>query len=113
LIREFFGEWRGQFIPSYLAANKNPGVRDRVGVVNSRLCSASGERSLSIDPRCKELIRDLERVRWKMDVFGQATNELDKTDRMRTHVSDALGYYVAQRFAVRVSGGLKGDGRVV
>lgn len=113
LIREFFGQWKGQFAASHFATTSNPGVRDRVSLVNGRLCSASGDRGLVIDPRCRELIRDLERVRWKGDAFGQATNELDKTDRMRTHVSDALGYYVAQRFPMRAKGGLKGDGRVV
>jgi len=113
LIREFFGRWKGQFAASVLAASSNPGVRDRVSLVNSRLCSAAGERSLFVDPRCRELIRDLERVRWKVDAFGQATNELDKTDRKRTHVSDALGYYVAQKFPMRAKAGLRGDGRLV
>ncbi len=113
LIREFFGQWRGQFQASVRGSSSNPGVRDRVSLVNGRLCSAGGERRMVIDPRCKELIRDLERVRWKTDEFGQARGELDKTDGMRTHVSDALGYYVAQVFAMRGAVGLRGDGRLV
>ncbi len=113
LIREFFGEWKGQLAGALRAATSNPGVRDRVSLVNGRLCSAGGERRMAVDPRCKELIRDLERVRWKVDGFGQATSELDKTDRKRTHVSDALGYYVAQVFPMRAAVGLKGDGRLV
>ena len=76
-------------------------MRDRINIVNGRLCSAAGERRLFIDPKCKELIRDLEQVRWKTDETGRATTELDKSDRMRTHVSDALGYYVAQAFGMR------------
>lgn len=109
LIREFFAARKGLFTASISAGTSNPGVRDRIGLVNGRLCSASGERGLVVDPRCKELIRDLQRVRWKADGFGQPTSELDKTDRMRTHVSDALGYYVAQRFARRGAIGLKGE----
>jgi hypothetical protein len=47
-----------------------------------------GEASF-IDPKYKELIRDLGQVCWKTDETGRATTELDKSDRMRTHVSDA------------------------
>ena len=65
LIREFFQGWTGQFATTIHASRANPGVRDRVNVVNSRLCSASGERRLLIDPRCRELVRDLERVQWQ------------------------------------------------
>jgi len=101
LIREFFGRLRGQIVLQMRTTSSNPGVRDRINIVNSRLCSAAGDRRLFIDPKCKELIRDLEQVRWKTDETGRATTELDKSDRMRTHVSDALGYYVAQAFAMR------------
>lgn len=105
LIREFFGRLRGQVVLQMRTTSSNPGVRDRINIVNSRLCSAAGERRLFIDPRCKELIRDLEQVRWKTDETGRATSELDKSDRMRTHVSDALGYYVAQAFGMRAKFG--------
>jgi hypothetical protein len=44
------------------------------------------------------LIRDLEQVRWKADANGNTLRELDKSDPARTHVSDALGYYVAHDF---------------
>jgi hypothetical protein len=69
-----------------------------VNLVNSRFLNAAGERRLFIDPKCKELILDLERVCWRTDDLGQPTSELDKSDRMRTHTSDALGYYLAQAF---------------
>jgi hypothetical protein len=60
--------------------------------VNSTLHSASGEVGLLIDPKCKELIKDLEQVAYKGD-----TLEIDKDrDRGRTHTSDALGYMVWQ-----------------
>ncbi len=98
LIREFFAQLRGQAVAHIHAATVNPGVRDRVNVVNSRLQSALRESRLFIDPKCKELIADLERVCWRSDPSGQPTSELDKSDRMRTHSSDALGYYLAQAF---------------
>ena len=43
---------------------------------------------LRVDPRCKELIKDFEQVRYKDD-----STLIDKeTDPRRTHLSDALGY---------------------
>lgn len=60
----------------------NPFVSDRVNNVNRLLMGGQ----LIINPRCKKLINDLNKVSWK-------NNELDKkTDPMLTHISDALGY---------------------
>ena len=100
LIRDFFTKYRGRVDVQIRAASSNPGVRDRINLVNGRLLSASGDHRLFIDPRCKELIQDFERICWRMDDLGQPTNELDKSDRMRTHTSDALGYYLAQAFSI-------------
>lgn len=113
IIREFFHGWRGEFAVTMRTATSNPGVRDRVNTMNSRLCNAAGERRLFVDPKCRELIQDLERVSWSKDRDGRVTGELDKSERMRTHVSDALGYYVAEAFPMRESVGLRGDGRLV
>ena len=45
-----------------------------------------------VDPQCKELIKDFEQVCFKED-----TMQIDKDrDRLRTHLSDALGYLVWQ-----------------
>lgn len=112
LIREFFAQWKGDFVASIRAATSNPGVRDRVALVNSRLQSASGERRLFVDPRCRELIKDFERVCWQLDSTGRVTTELDKSDRDRTHISDALGYYIAEAFAMRGRVGEK-SGRLI
>jgi hypothetical protein len=98
LIRDFFSQLRGQAAVQIQAATVNPSVRDRVNVVNSRLQNAAGEARLFIDPKCKELIADLERVCWRTDSSGQSTTELDKSDRLRTHTSDALGYYLTAAF---------------
>jgi hypothetical protein len=68
--------------------------------VNSMLCTQAGERRLRIHPGCKQLILDFERVHWKVDLNGNTLNEIDGSDPMRTHVSDALGYMIAQEFPV-------------
>jgi hypothetical protein len=72
----------------YLAAKANPLVRERINLTNARLRSATGEIRLQIDGKCVELIKDLEQVAYKTD-----TGQIDKDrDRLRTHLSDALGY---------------------
>jgi hypothetical protein len=67
-------------------------VKDRINCVNAMLRNHAGEHRLLIDPRCKQLIKDLEQVCWKADPYGNALAEVDKSDPMRTHVSDAVGY---------------------
>ncbi|GAG09253.1 unnamed protein product, partial [marine sediment metagenome] len=60
----------------------NPFVFDRVNNINRLLT----DNRIIINPRCKKLIGDLEKVSWK-------DNKLDqKSDPMLTHISDALGY---------------------
>lgn len=61
---------------------RNPFVTDRINNINRLL----RDQRIIIDPRCKKLINDLEKVSWKNE-------DLDKkTDPMLTHISDALGY---------------------
>lgn len=61
----------------------NPLVFDRV--VNMNLLFTQDK--IIIDPKCKKLINDLEKVSWK-------NNQLDQKgdSKMLTHISDALGY---------------------
>jgi PBSX family phage terminase large subunit len=61
---------------------RNPFVTDRVNNINRLL----RDEKIIIHTRCKKLINDLERVVWKNDELDQ------KTDKMLTHISDALGY---------------------
>lgn len=61
---------------------RNPFVTDRVNNLNRLL----RDGKIIIHPRCKKLINDLEKVTWKNDELDQ------KTDKMLTHISDALGY---------------------
>lgn len=75
----------------------NPLVVDRVNAVNRALMLGN----IIIDPKCKKLINDLEKVSWK-------DNKLDqKTDPMLTHISDALGYGVWQLLPIRNNINLK------
>lgn len=101
LIRDYLSKWRGSFSPELRAPRANGPVRERVGVVNSRLCNRDEARRLLVDPRCTELIKDFENVRWKADQEGRVSGELDKGDKRRTHISDALGYYLVRAFPVR------------
>lgn len=77
----------------------NPAVRDRVTCVNSMLRNAKGVRRLRIWSKCRELIKDFEGITYK-----EKTGEVDKSDPDRTHISDALGYLVYQRYPLRIEG---------
>jgi len=76
----------------YRIPKANPNVRERINLMNAKLRSARGDIGLMVDKKCRELIQDFEQVCYKGD-----TGQIDKDrDRMRTHVSDALGYLVWQ-----------------
>lgn len=84
--RKTSGQSDFQILESYgftIVPTKNPFVGDRINNVN-RLLS---QNRILIDPKCKKLINDLEKVVWK-------DNKLDQTgeNKMLTHISDALGY---------------------
>ena len=89
--------------------SSNPAIRDRVNCVNARLLNQAGQTRLRIDPKCKQLILDLERVQWKVDANGNALNDVDKSNPARTHTSDALGYMIAQRFPMRSTAGFRSE----
>ena len=75
-----------RFVISMRNPRSNPPVRDRVVTLNNAFLNSSGERRLSIDPKCKELRKDLATMRWKRDVAGNPLNDLDKSDKMRSHM---------------------------
>lgn len=90
VIRNYFSSRMAK--AAYRVPRANPAVRERVAVMNAKLLSASGETRLLIDPKCKELIADLEQVSYEED-----STQIDKNkDRRRTHLSDALGYLIWQ-----------------
>jgi PBSX family phage terminase large subunit len=61
---------------------RNPLVFDRVNNINRLFM----ENRIVISPECKKLINDLEKVCWKDGDLDQ------RTDKLLTHISDALGY---------------------
>ena len=68
----------------------NPPVTNRVNSVNKML-----EGNIIIDPKCKMLISDLEKVTNK-----QGTRDIDKSNKLLTHMTDALGYAIEWEFPI-------------
>jgi hypothetical protein len=101
IVKNFFGRYTDHYRAHFCVPSANPPVKDRINCVNAVLRNHAGERRLRIDPKCKQLIKDLEQVGWKADPHGNPLAELDKSDPMRTHASDALGYLVAREFPMR------------
>lgn len=91
MLKGFFGGGEYGEV-QFRIPKSNPPVRDRVTLMNAKLESAAGKRMLRVDPRCRELIKDLEQVTYKENSLM-----IDKDrDPRRTHLSDALGYLIWQ-----------------
>ncbi|MGI0035717.1 MAG: terminase large subunit domain-containing protein [Nitrososphaera sp.] len=72
----------------------NPPVADRINAMNEVCRDVDGVARLMIDPSCTELLSDLEMVVYdRNNSIKKATAQRDPY-RMRTHLSDALGYWV-------------------
>lgn len=82
-----------------MTPESNPIVKDRVNTVNARLKAADGSVHATFDRvGCKNTITDLRRTSWKIG----ANAILDQTtDRMRTHLSDAVGYGICVRNPIK------------
>ena len=78
----------------------NPPERVRVNAVNARLRNATGDVRLMVDPaKAPHVQKDFEGVRLLMGGAG----EIDKkADPGLSHLSDAIGYYVAREFPLVV-----------
>jgi hypothetical protein len=75
--------------------DKNPSISDRVNSVNVACRGLQGVIDLEIDPSCEELITDLEQVITDgKQGIKKTFNKKDPYYR-RTHMSDALGYWVS------------------
>lgn len=85
---------------SFRVPRANPGIRDRVNAVNSRLKSATGVVRFAVDPRkAPNVVRDFEGV----TLLKGGSGEIDKRgceDQGLTHLSEAIGYYIAERFPI-------------
>jgi hypothetical protein len=105
IVKDFFGRYPERFHATFRIPSANPPVKDRVNCVNARLRNHAGQYRVLVNPSCKALIKDFEQVCWKSDPHGNSLVELDKSDPMRTHVSDALGYLVARVFPMSAQRG--------
>ncbi|HLK33966.1 MAG TPA: terminase family protein [Terriglobales bacterium] len=105
IVREFFANVGSRYNVEYHLGSRPPKVKDRVNCVNALLRNAQGTSRCFIDPRCRYLIRDLERVQWRADSHGNTLPQLDKTDRTLTHLSDALGYFIEREYGMRAQVG--------
>jgi hypothetical protein len=103
IIKDYFRK-AGHLNVRFKVPMSNPSVRERVLLVNSKLRAADDTSELFVDPRCKELIRDLEEVLYKPN-----SNVVDKErDPKRTHLSDALGYVMWQECRPQTAFGEQG-----
>ena len=69
-----------------ISKKANPSVIDRLNALNRMLKDANGKVRMTIDPKCTNLIKDLEQT--------QRTNDgrIDKRDEKRSHFLDACSY---------------------
>jgi hypothetical protein len=77
---------------------ENPRERARINAVNSRLLTYAGDVRFLVDGGCKKTIQDFEGVR----IIEGSAGEIDKdTDSTLSHITDAIGYYVAKEFPIQ------------
>jgi hypothetical protein len=98
IMREFFASKSGDYQAVAHVSTSNPEIKDRITCVNAVICNAQRQRRLTVSVNCRQLIQDLEQVSWKTDANGNPTGDLDHSDPMRTHLSDALGYLLYRQF---------------
>ena len=79
-------------------ARKNPAERARVNSMNSRIKTYDGKIRFLVDPdNAPHVVRDFEGV----TLVEGGSGELDKdSDKSLTHLSDAIGYYVVEKFPI-------------
>jgi hypothetical protein len=109
IVRDFLAGNAREYKATFRIPTRNPEVKDRINCVNAIISNASGQRRLTVSPKCKQLIRDLQQVSWKTDANGNSIGDLDRSDRMRTHLSDALGYLMAWEFPMRAKIGFRSE----
>ena len=98
IIRDILSEAFGSRL-SMRVGKSNPGERDRINAMNSRLKSTDGTISFLLDPeKCPRLDACFEGTAVKAGGSG----ELDKVAGSDlTHLTDAVGYHIARRYSLR------------
>jgi len=74
----------------------NPRIQNRFASTNARLCNASGQRYVFIDPKCEHLISDLETRSYK-----EGTREPNDIGDIG-HITDALGYIIYKLWPLNI-----------
>jgi len=105
IVREFFGRYTDKFKVQLRVPEAHPLVKDRVNCVNAMLLNYAGEKRMYLDSKCRELAKDFEQLAWKADPNGNPLSELNKSDPMRSHLSDALGYMIVREFPMKRKAG--------
>ena len=77
-----------------IAKRAHPPVKDRLNALNRKLKDANGKISMTVDPSCKYLIKDLEQC--QRDKKGG----LDKSNINLTHALDACSYLIDYKWSV-------------
>jgi hypothetical protein len=95
IVRDVLRPVFGQNL-KFRVGRSNPHERTRVNAVNARLLTADGVSHMRVCPyKAPKTVEDFECV---MVIDGTA-GELDKnSDKEHTHLTDALGYYIAAMF---------------
>lgn len=75
---------------------RHPSHRDRLNALNRKLLDADANIKMTIDPKCKELIKDLEQC-----VRDEKTGGIAKQDLERTHALDACSYLIEYKWPVK------------
>ena len=101
IIRNFFRDHQQILTARCSLPGGNPLVADRINCVNAKIVNAKGERRLTVNRRCTQLIKDLEQVCWKTDANGNKLREVDSSNPRGHMPADALGYLIAQKFPMR------------
>ena len=98
IIRQIINNHFGSERTHYRIPTHNPSERERINAVNSRCKSMDGIVRLLIDPsKAPMTLKDFEGVQY---VIGGA-GEIDKKRNLKlTHLTDAIGYYIAMEFPV-------------
>ena len=78
------------------ARRVHPSHRDRLNALNRKLKDGENNISMTIDPKCIELIKDLEQCTRDPKKGG-----IDKSDLERTHALDACSYLIEYKFPVK------------
>jgi len=79
---------------SVRAKKSHPSHIDRLNALNRKLVNANGNITMTIDPKCKYLIKDLEQV--QRDKKGG----IDKSNIELTHALDACSYAIEYKWPI-------------